>query len=597
MSRRAIVSVLGATTLLAASIAGASSASAVSSGATAPASQSFGTDVPVFTAVEKVISITASGEAVTFGDTSTIAPVGGADDQADDYQVVDDGCAGASLDAGASCDVTVEFRPFNAGTRQAALEVDTTSPAGTVSVDLTGEAVGDATGTYYGITPKRFIDTRKDGSRKPLAKSSTTKLQIGGLNGVPASGVSAVVINLTAVTTTSQGYFTAYPSGQSRPTASSINFPKGWTGANMVTVPLGADGKIAIYNYGGASHAIVDVLGWYAKDDSVQAAKGMGNQFFPTETGDPVRIYDSRKDATTDYVPFLGGDYLNVADTWATQAGAQAVKSYVVNVTAVDATKDGVLTLWNGVGGKPTVSTVNYVPGTIAPNMAVVPAQYYTTDEDEDGILEQNSGFRLQNTGSGSVHVVVDLVGYYLADQPAGFRFVPRSTPKRLVDTREKVGAKTVLSGAFGTTARTVNATSVATPDSYFVVANATGITPTKRTYLTVWSGEGARPSASNINVNPGLVRSASMYAPLREAAGSKLTFNVYNNSGSMHLAIDVAGTLNYYPGAALVPTATAAKNKATADSRTADRTLGGRTIPGAASIAADSQGITHRRG
>ncbi len=47
----------------------------------------------------------------------------------------------------------------------------------------------------------------------------------------------------------------------------------------MVTVPLGADGRISIYNYGGAAHAIVDVLGWYAKDDTVRAAKGMGAQF------------------------------------------------------------------------------------------------------------------------------------------------------------------------------------------------------------------------------------------------------------------------------------------------------------------------------
>ena len=64
----------------------------------------------------------------------------------------------------------------------------------------------------------------------------------------------------------------------------------------MVTVPVSPDGKVKIYDYGGAAHAIVDVLGWYAKDDSVRPTKGMGTQFETTESGDPERMYDSRQD-------------------------------------------------------------------------------------------------------------------------------------------------------------------------------------------------------------------------------------------------------------------------------------------------------------
>ena len=105
------------------------------------------------------------------------------------------------------------------------------------------------------------------------------------------------MFNLTADATTASGYLTAFPSDKARPRPPSINFPKGWTGANMVTVPVGADGKVKIYNHSGKTRTIVDVLGWYAKDDSVRAAKGMGAQFLSTSTGDPVRVYDSR-DAT-----------------------------------------------------------------------------------------------------------------------------------------------------------------------------------------------------------------------------------------------------------------------------------------------------------
>ena len=65
MSRRAVTSVLGATVLLAASVAGASSAQALASGATAP-NLDFG-NVAVYATVQQDVVVTATGEAVTFG--------------------------------------------------------------------------------------------------------------------------------------------------------------------------------------------------------------------------------------------------------------------------------------------------------------------------------------------------------------------------------------------------------------------------------------------------------------------------------------------------------------------------------------------------
>ena len=69
---------------------------------------------------------------------------------------------------------------------------------------------------------------------------------------------------------------------------------------------------------------------------------------------------------------------------------------------------------------------------------------------------------------------------------------------------------------------------------------------PTRRTYLSVWAPEpGAeRPDASILNVNPGAVRAASTYAPLSETA----RFRLFNDAGSMHVVMDVAGTLDWYP-------------------------------------------------
>jgi hypothetical protein len=410
-----------------------------------------------------------------------------------------------------------------------------TGVAASAPAVATATAADDPVGTYYGAGPTRLLDTRKDGTRLPLAAGSTTSVQIAGRAtadnlGIPETGVSAVVLNLTAVTTTSQGYFTVYPSDASRPTASSVNFPKGWTGANMVTVPVGADGMVKIYNYGGAAHAIVDVLGWYAGDASVLAGTGMGAQFYPaTDTGDATRLYDSRQDPEGAY---SGGDSIEFLDEWVDEATAASIRAYTVNITAVGATRPGVLTAWaGGDAPKPAASTLNYEPGVIAPNMAVVPAGQYG-----GGI----TGFRIQNASSGSVHFVVDVTGYYLRDDSAGLRYTPLA-PKRILDTRKGVG----LSGAFTAgQARTVDASSVSSPDSFYVVGNTTGVIPSKQTYLTVWAGDGPRPAASNLNVAPGLVRSVSTYAPL---SASSPRFTVYNNAGTMDVVIDASGTLDLH--------------------------------------------------
>ena len=589
MRRRAIVSVVGATALLAASVAGASSAAALVSGASAPASQSFGS-IPVYGSVVETITVTVTDAPVTFG-TLSIEPVGGATDQADDYSIGTQTCGGATIPAGSTCSVPVTFNPFAAGVRQATLSIPTTSPAGQLTVALTGTAVPDATGTYYPLTaPQRAIDTRASGTKLPLPASSTTAVQITNRFGIPATGVSAAVLNVTAVDTTRPGYFTVYPSDKARPSASSINFPKAWTGANMVTVPVGADGKVKVYNHGGKAHLIIDVLGWYAKDDSVRTAKNMGSQFLAGGTGEPQRLYDSRSE-----LPFLNGDWIDFQDVWDTEAQARAVKAYAVSITAVNPTAPGVLTAWSGSGSKPTASTVNYLKGVIAPNMAVVPSRYQSVDP-VTHLPEQSSGFRITNKGSGQVDLVVDLTGYYVTDDLAGMRFVPLTgtqSPRRILDTGANVG----LTGPFGAKqTRTAPATSVAGADSIYVVGNLTGDKPTARTYLTVWA-EGTKPLASNLNVDAGATRAVSAYAPLAyNDVTQALTYKIYNNAGSMRVIFDAAGTLDLYPSQAALPASPAVKASG-GNPLTADRVLGGRTIPGAATFVEGLDASTHRRG
>ena len=84
------------------------------------------------------------------------------------------------------------------------------------------------------------------------------------MGGVPASGVSAVVLNVTVTNPTAGSYLTAYPSGGSVPTASNLNFAPGESVPNLVVAKVGNNGKVSVYNAAGTTDVIFDVTGWYS---------------------------------------------------------------------------------------------------------------------------------------------------------------------------------------------------------------------------------------------------------------------------------------------------------------------------------------------
>jgi hypothetical protein len=75
--------------------------------------------------------------------------------------------------------------------------------------------------------------------------------------------VSAAALNVIAVGPATAGYLTMYPSGQTRPMASTLNFVKGQVIANFAMARLSASGSIDIYNgSGGPIDIVVDVSGY-----------------------------------------------------------------------------------------------------------------------------------------------------------------------------------------------------------------------------------------------------------------------------------------------------------------------------------------------
>ncbi|WP_342745665.1 hypothetical protein [Asanoa hainanensis] len=129
--------------------------------------------------------------------------------------------------------------------------------SGTVHLiaDLTAWFGPGATDTYLPTSPTRILNTRMTGT--PVGPGQTVRVSVNAWECFdrPCSP-SAIVANVTVTNTKSAGYLTVYPYGQSRPTASAINFTAGQTVANLVTVGLGSD-SFLVYN---SSAAPVDVL-------------------------------------------------------------------------------------------------------------------------------------------------------------------------------------------------------------------------------------------------------------------------------------------------------------------------------------------------
>jgi hypothetical protein len=71
------------------------------------------------------------------------------------------------------------------------------------------------------------------------------------------------MLNAIAVAPTATGWLTIYPTGQSLPLASNLNFTPGSVVANALVVGLGSGGKVNINNAFGVTHVVTDLSGYF----------------------------------------------------------------------------------------------------------------------------------------------------------------------------------------------------------------------------------------------------------------------------------------------------------------------------------------------
>ncbi|MCY0951216.1 hypothetical protein [Streptomyces sp. H27-S2] len=368
---------------------------------------------------------------------------------------------------------------------------------------------------FVPLTPARFLDTR-DGTgatKQRVGPGGVVTLQVAGLKGVPATGVTAVVMNVTAVDPTHAGHVKVYPNGRPVPGVSNLNFAAGQIVPNLVTVSV-VNGKVDLRNNAGSVDLIADVTGYYTdKADTGSAYK----------TITPSRFLDTRDGTGAKQQRVGPGGIVSLQVTGVKGVPASGVTAVVMNVTAVEPTTAGHVTVYPNGQTVPGVSNLNFTAGQIVPNLVIVPVVNGKVD------LRNNAG---------SVDLIADVTGYYSA---TGSTY-SSGNPVRLLDTRDGTGARAGAVGQGGAVSlRVAGVEGVPADGVTAVILNVTVTNPTTAGHLIVHPYGVTRPNVSNLNFTAGQTVSNLVVVPVVDG---KVTF--YNHSGSVDVIADLSG---YFTG------------------------------------------------
>jgi hypothetical protein len=253
-------------------------------------------------------------------------------------------------------------------------------------------------GRLVPVTPTRILDTRNNigytrdapGTGGAVTDGQTVTLQVSGRGGVPVSGASAVVMNVTVASPTTAGFVQVAPTPVPKGAFSNLNPEPGSTIANLVVVPLGSGGQVDLYTElydAGSLDLLADVVGYFT---DASAESGSAGLFVPIT---PTRNTDTRLPPPQ---PEVGdGAVLNV-DVSALAPGASAIAG---NLTSTGGSAGGYLQLGPSPVSPASTSSLNtsYDGQTIA-NAVVSPVA---------------TGGAAQVYSYGSTHVLLDVTGWF----------------------------------------------------------------------------------------------------------------------------------------------------------------------------------------
>jgi ABC-type branched-subunit amino acid transport system substrate-binding protein len=127
-----------------------------------------------------------------------------------------------------------------------------------------GSATGD--GTFSPVRSTRILDTQSGTGAVKAAVSAQRVIafRVEGSAPIPATGVSAAVLEVTTTEPSHGGELVAYADGARATATTNLSFSSHTTVQGLVIAPIGQDGKVDLYNdSAGTLEVAADVTGYY----------------------------------------------------------------------------------------------------------------------------------------------------------------------------------------------------------------------------------------------------------------------------------------------------------------------------------------------
>ncbi|MFI8006787.1 N-acetylmuramoyl-L-alanine amidase [Streptomyces sp. NPDC086010] len=395
------------------------------------------------------------------------------------------------------------------------LEVKAVHQSGRTTVTAAVDVNVPSPKKFVPVTPERVMDTRAGLGvpKAPVGPDGVVTLQVTGSNGIPSTGVGAVVLNVTATNVTgATSYVSVYPDGTTRTSASNLNLVQGQTAPNLVIVPV-VNGKVNFYNRSGTLDLIADITGYLTSVGEGSTHVNLG----------PKRVMDTRAGLGVPKAPVGADGVVTLQVAGVDGVPAQGVTAVVLNVTATNVTAaTSYVSVYPDGTERTSASNLNLVKGQTAPNLVIVPVV--------------NGKVNFYNR-SGTLDLIADITGYFAAGDEGASHI--NLGPKRVMDTRAGLGVPKAPVGADGVvTLQVAGVDGVPAQGVTAVVLNVTATNVTGATsYVSVYPDGTERTSASNLNLVKGETAANLVIVPV---VNGKINF--YNRSGTLDLIADITG-------------------------------------------------------
>jgi hypothetical protein len=367
-------------------------------------------------------------------------------------------------------------------------------------------------GSFVPRRPARILDTQTGlgGQKGPVPPGGVVALQVAGVAGVPATGVSAVVLSVTAQQPARSGTVIVYPDGAAQPQVTDLSFSRGEASSDQVVVPV-LDGKIDLYNDSPGRTDLLAVLSGYF---TTRGTHGLLTAVNAT------RILDTRTGLGAPQAPVGAGQTVPLTVDGAGGVPASGVSAVELSVTVVDPSDTGALTAFADGSTRPAASQLAFNAGQTTAGLITIPVV--------------NGKVDLYNGSSGPVNLTADVTGYFSGQ---GTEFQTEG-PVRALDTLTGLGGTGVNVLAHAAADFGVDDLPGWQGSEQDAVLSVTVFDTHRNGSLSVFPDGSALPADPNIVFRAGKPVTVQVIVPVTGP-----TIDFYNDSdGTIQITADVQG-------------------------------------------------------